>query len=85
MRKMKKIVAALLTGTMLATIFTSCGASTDSSGTATGGNASTDGTVVKIGSVHPLTGSYAYEAQQIINSQQLAIDEIYAAGGISSM
>lgn len=85
MRKMKKIVAALLTGTMLVTIFTSCGASTDSSGTATGSNASTDGAVVKIGSVHPLTGSYAYEAQQIINSQQLAIDEINAAGGISSM
>lgn len=82
MRKMKKIVAAVLTGTMLTAALTGCGAAGGSSAASAG---STDGSVIKIGSVHPLTGSYAYEAQQIINSQQLAIDEINAAGGISSM
>lgn len=64
MRKMKKIVAALLTGTMLTTALTGCGASADSS---TASTESAEGNVIKIGSVHPLTGSYAYEAQQIIN------------------
>lgn len=87
MKGTKKIAAVLLIGTMLSTLFAGCGASESSSGASSGTGIAGSGeeTVIKIGSVHPLTGSYAYEAQQIINSQQLAIDEINAAGGIASM
>lgn len=79
MKKLNKFLASILTGVMLATMITGCGSA--STGTAESGAE----TVIKIGSVHPLTGNYAYEAQSIINSQQLAIDEINAAGGIASM
>lgn len=78
MRKVKKLIASILTGVMFTALLSGCGATTGSAG----GGADT---TIKIGSIHPLTGNYAYEAQQIINSQQLAIDEINAAGGISSM
>jgi branched-chain amino acid transport system substrate-binding protein len=40
---------------------------------------------IKIGSIHPITGNYAYEAQSLVNAQQLAIDEINAAGGIKAL
>lgn len=74
MRRMKKLAAAVLTGVLTISALAGCG---NDAGSSTG--------TIKIGSVHPLTGSYAYEAQSIINAQQLAIDEINAAGGISSM
>lgn len=38
---------------------------------------------IKIGSVHPLTGSMAYEGQAIVNSQMIAIDRINSEGGIN--
>lgn len=38
---------------------------------------------IKIGSIHPLTGSMAYEGQAMVNSQQIAIDKINAEGGIN--
>ncbi len=38
---------------------------------------------IRIGSVHPLTGSMAYEGQAIVNAQQLAVDEINSQGGIN--
>ena len=38
---------------------------------------------IKIGSVHPLTGSMAYEGQAIVNAQKIAVDRINAAGGIN--
>lgn len=75
MKKCKKIFASILTGVMMASMLTGCGSTA----------AEADSSVIKIGSIHPLTGNYAYEAQSIINSQQLAIDEINAAGGIASM
>lgn len=77
MRRMKKLAAAVLIGVMTISTLAGCGnnSAAGSSGTET----------IKIGSVHPLTGSYAYEAQAVINAQQLAIDEINAAGGIASM
>lgn len=75
--KMKKLISFAMAGVMTAALLTGCGSGN-------GGNGAADG-VVKIGSVHPLTGSYAYEAKQVINAQQLAIDEINAAGGIKSM
>lgn len=38
---------------------------------------------IQIGSVHPLTGSMAYEGQAIVNAQKIAVDKINAAGGIN--
>lgn len=73
MKNMKKFVALALTAVMTAASLTGCG------------NASSDSDTIQIGSIHPLTGSYAYEGQQVINAQQLAIDEINAAGGIASL
>ncbi len=41
-----------------------------------------DTDVIKIGSIHPLTGSMAYEGQALVNSQQIAVDYINENGGI---
>ena len=38
---------------------------------------------IKIGSVHPLTGSMAYEGQAMVNAQKIAVDKINAEGGIN--
>lgn len=38
---------------------------------------------IKIGSVHPLTGSMAYEGQAMVNAQKIAIDKINAEGGVN--
>ena len=38
---------------------------------------------IKIGSIHPLTGSMAYEGQAIVNAQRIAIDKVNAEGGIN--
>lgn len=43
----------------------------------------TETETIKIGSVHPLTGSMAYEGQAMINAQMIAIDKINAEGGIN--
>lgn len=77
--KKRRVISTLLAGVMAAALMTGCG---DAAQT---GGAGTDTGVIKIGSVHPLTGSYAYEAQSIINAQKLAVEEINAAGGIKSM
>ena len=69
---MKKILclvlSLLLVGTLLFS-FTACDSEDD-----------TD--VIKIGSIHPLTGSMAYEGQALVNAQKIAIDKINAEGGI---
>lgn len=36
-----------------------------------------------IGSIHPLTGSMAYEGQALVNAQQIAVDRINEHGGIN--
>lgn len=38
---------------------------------------------IKIGSIHPLTGSMAYEGQAMVNSQRIAIEKINSEGGIN--
>ncbi len=43
----------------------------------------TVGDEIVIGSIHPLTGSMAYEGQALVNAQQIAIDKINKAGGIN--
>ena len=81
MKRKRRFLATLLTGALIASLFAGCGSESASESTSTDGSE----TVIKIGSVHPLTGSYAYEAQSIVNAQQLAIDEINEAGGIESL
>ncbi len=71
--KRQKSVAVTLALTLAMSVLSGCGQGGSTSDT------------IKIGSIHPLTGSYAYEAQALINAQQLAIDEINAAGGVASM
>ena len=39
--------------------------------------------IIKIGSVHPLTGSMAYEGQALVNVQKIAVDKINSEGGIN--
>lgn len=75
MKNMKRLLAVAMTGVMAVSMLAGCGSSSEGE----------ESNTIKIGSIHPLTGSYAYEAQSIINAQQLAVDEINAAGGIKSM
>lgn len=42
-----------------------------------------DRETIKIGSIHPITGSMAEQGQALVNAQQLAIDEINSSGGIN--
>lgn len=72
-KKWKSYVALLMASVLIAASLTGCGEAKEESDT------------IKIGSIHPLTGSYAYEGQQVVNAQQLAIDEINEAGGITSL
>lgn len=72
--KKRKSLSVIMVGALAVSMLTGCGA-------ASGAESDT----IKIGSIHPLTGSYAYEGQQVVNAQQLAIDEINAAGGIASL
>lgn len=46
------------------------------------GCADKENDTIKIGSIHPLTGSMAYEGQAMVNAQQIAIDKINEEGGI---
>ena len=47
------------------------------------GCSQTGGDTIKIGSVHPLSGSMAYEGQAMVNAQLIAIDKINKMGGIN--
>ncbi len=66
----------------------SCGGSAPpgTPGVAAGGGASAGaGTTIKIGSLHPLSGSSAADGQQMDNGAKLAVKAINQAGGIKSM
>lgn len=70
MRRKRKAVFLTAVLLLMALILTGCGEKT-----------STD--TIKIGSIHPLTGSMAYEGQAMVNAQRIAIDKINAEGGIN--
>ncbi len=59
-----------------------CGGTSASS--SAGGSTSTP-QVIKIGSIHPLTGALAGDGKQMDEAVKMAIDDINAAGGIKSM
>ncbi len=61
---------------------TACSGSGTSTGTGTGGGSAK---LIKIGSLHPLSGSSAADGQQMDNGAKLAVEAINAAGGIKSL
>ena len=70
---MKKILCLVLSLLLVGTLLFSF----------TGCDNEDDADVIKIGSIHPLTGSMAYEGQALVNAQKIAIDKINAEGGIN--
>lgn len=75
-RHLKKIAVLTIITSMIVGSMAGCGKSGSGEGKVA---------EIKIGSIHPLTGSMAYEGQALVNAQQIAIDEINEAGGIKSM
>lgn len=73
---MKKIYSTVLVS-LLVLILAACGED-DTSSSSTDG----DDDVIKIGSLHPLTGAQASEGQEMRDAIQLAIDEKNEDGGI---
>lgn len=85
MKKVKMSMAAtLLTVTMAVA---GCGNSTTSGTNDSAAAVSNSGAVseVKIGSLHPISGSSAVEGQQMQDAIQMAVDEVNEAGGIQSL
>ena len=70
---MKKVFALVLTVVMVMAMFAGCGAK----------NYAADNTEYVIGVSGPLTGGAAMYGQAVVNSAQMAVDEINAAGGLN--
>lgn len=95
MRKARILTAAA--GLATALVLAACGSGTTSGGGggaggggATGaggggGGGSSSGDTIQIGTLHPLTGTYAGDGQQLENGVKLAIKAVNAAGGIKSL
>ncbi len=99
MKKFKSVVSVLAASAIFAGTLAGCGGSADSASTdtaeaveaveetasATEGEAApaADGAVFKIGSIGPLTGGAAAYGNAVVNSVELAVAEINAAGGIN--
>lgn len=79
MKAFKKVAAALLAATLLATCFTGCDKE-KCGGTYTSGNKE-----FIIGATGPLTGGASVYGLAVQNSAQMAIDEINAAGGLDGV
>ncbi len=75
-KKLKRMTALAIVSSMILCCATACGSDASASGQTE---------EIKIGSIHPLTGSMAYEGQALVNAQQIAIDEINESGGIKSL
>lgn len=73
----KRFASLAIASSLVAGCLTGCGQGA--------GGADGQVTEIKIGSIHPLTGGMAYEGQALVNAQQIAVDEINAAGGIASL
>ncbi|MFD4198365.1 MULTISPECIES: ABC transporter substrate-binding protein [Amycolatopsis] len=76
----RKLIAALGACALLAT---GCGGSAPMG--AAGAAAGRDEGPVKIGALHPVSGSNAVDGQQMRRGAQMAVDAINAAGGIKSL
>lgn len=89
-----KRLSLLLLAIFFALVLAACGGDSDDNFRETDSSdeqstqengASDDVDVVKIGSLHPLTGPQASEGQEMRDAIQLAIDEINENGGIQSL
>lgn len=79
---MKRLVATAL-AVSVALCLAACG-NTQSGGESTDGSTTAEaGTVWKIGGIGPVTGSAAVYGISCRNAQELAVEEINAAGGIN--
>src|SRR5690625_7954164 len=80
---MKKF-SLFLFSLILVVFLAACGGGEESTETANEDNesASEETDVIKIGSLHPLTGAQASEGQEMRDAVQLAIDEVNENGGI---
>jgi branched-chain amino acid transport system substrate-binding protein len=76
-------IAAAAAALAAALVLTACGGSAPTG--AAGAPAPAAGGTIKIGSLHPLTGSSAADGQQMQNGAQLAADAINADGGIAAL
>lgn len=70
---------------VLILVLAACGSNEEAGGDGNSGDAGGDQDVIKIGSLHPLTGSQASEGQEMRDAVQLAIDEVNENGGIESL
>lgn len=77
---MKKIILTMVL-TMVLSVITACGNSSTSGDSSDGEEMN----VVKIGTLHPLSGGLALEGQQMRDAIRLAVMEANEAGGIKSL
>lgn len=82
MRTQLKVILWMAIAIYIA-ILTGCGDSSESSDATSSGAETVS--EIKIGSLHPMSGSSALEGQQMNNAVLLAVDEVNAAGGIQSL
>jgi urea transport system substrate-binding protein len=80
---MVKRKAAMLAVCMVAVIASACGSKVgDNTGGTKANSGATAGDTIKVGILHSLSGTMAISEVTVANSEQLAIDEINAAGGV---
>lgn len=78
---MKKVLSALVTVAMVASLLVGCGS--DAASQSADSAATDGGNTIKIGSTGPITGAAAVYGNAVKNGAQIAVDEINAAGGIN--
>ncbi len=89
MKKINKVVSALMASAMMVSMLAGCGDAASTSTETTEGTAETEtaGTssdaTFKIGAIGPLTGGAAAYGNAVCNAAELAVEEINAAGGIN--
>lgn len=73
----KNLVSGILASVMAMTLLAGCG------GNSTGGNTSSEGDVIKIGAIGPLSGAASTYGVSVKEGAQLLEKEVNAAGGIN--
>ncbi|MCR5468069.1 MAG: ABC transporter substrate-binding protein [Lachnospiraceae bacterium] len=83
----KKVLSLMLVASMAAGLLAGCGSTSASSSSASSSDSAeaeaADGEVFKIGGIGPITGAAAIYGSAVRNAEQIAVDEINAAGGIN--
>ena len=77
-RTASTLAATLMAGALIATTITGCGRKDDGGGA----HGASDGNVIRIGHVAPLSGGDAHLGKDNENGARLAANEIIAAGGV---